>query len=340
MENKGKICILHIGGPKTGSTSLQKFLFKNRANLNREGWAYPDVNIRGYGHHDLAFLLGGGYPQWASKLTLSLEDISRSLVDCLKTKSRVIISSENFYLLPDPERLAGLIDMAGFSPGSIKVVVYIRRQDEAHVSWYNQAVKAQGYTGTILESVDENRLLWNYAARLDDWAKVFGHAHLIVRPYQDGDLAGGDTRHDFLQIVGLSPEKFEWTAEPVNTRINRDLLEFQRILNGLPVSTEKKRLFHKKFIELSRLTEGTELFSQAPLMTEKQRYEVFCSYEASNSRVASKYLGRDVLFKFKPDPCKDDHGYDGLKIEKIAAIIGWLLIQDKGEGEDGGKVQL
>ena len=46
--------VLHIGGPKTGSTALQRTLFANRAALLERGFDYANVNLRGYGHHDLA----------------------------------------------------------------------------------------------------------------------------------------------------------------------------------------------------------------------------------------------------------------------------------------------
>lgn len=51
--------IFHIGNHKTGSSTLQKFLFKNRKILEKSNIVYPDVCIRhgDYGHHNLAFEL-------------------------------------------------------------------------------------------------------------------------------------------------------------------------------------------------------------------------------------------------------------------------------------------
>lgn len=39
---------------------------ENRDELGRLGLLYPDVSLRGFGHHDLAFLVSGGYPDWAA----------------------------------------------------------------------------------------------------------------------------------------------------------------------------------------------------------------------------------------------------------------------------------
>ncbi|HVX35469.1 MAG TPA: hypothetical protein VHC71_04540, partial [Hyphomicrobium sp.] len=55
-------CYIHIGAPKTGSTFLQRVFYDNRGELRTRGLLYPEANIRGFGHHDIAFLIAGGYP--------------------------------------------------------------------------------------------------------------------------------------------------------------------------------------------------------------------------------------------------------------------------------------
>ena len=147
MNPKNKICFLHIGVPKTGSTALEKFLLHNRDALKKHGWKYPDVSIRGSGHHDLAFLIGGDYPKWATPQDRPLEDIVGELLYKVAECDRMILSSENFYLYPRPAKTEKILTQAGFPAENVKVIVYVRRQDEILMSWYNQAVKAQGYTG-------------------------------------------------------------------------------------------------------------------------------------------------------------------------------------------------
>ena len=41
MENKKKTIYLHIGVSKTGTTSIQRFLYKNRELLKDKGILYP-----------------------------------------------------------------------------------------------------------------------------------------------------------------------------------------------------------------------------------------------------------------------------------------------------------
>ncbi len=328
MKSNDKTCLLHIGAPKTGSTSLQKFLTANRHVLTRLSWEYPDVNLRGFGHHDLAFLVGEGYPEWALSQERTFDDLLHDLMSLVAERARIIISSENFYLFPNPKGVAKMLEQAKFPRETVKVVVYVRRQDDALVSWYNQVVKAQGYTGSITECIADNRDLWDYATRLEAWSDVFGRDNLIVRPYQIQDLMQGDIRRDFLHITRLPPEVFDWPEGPINTRINTDLLEFQRLVNRLPLSPPEKRRFHKELISLTSATATMDLFDDSPLLTSSQRRRIISTYADSNARVAKHYLGRRELFdESVSDEPERPKKRKGLSVEKLIYILGWILTQ-------------
>lgn len=326
MRDQTEICFLHIGAPKTGSTALQKFLSENRDVLTQLGWEYPDVSLRGYGHHDLAFLLGGGYPKWATPQDRSLEDILAQMTAAIAGKPRIILSSEIFYLFPNPQGIADVLKESGIDPSAVKIVVYLRRQDEMHISWYNQAVKAQGYTGSVNECIAETHSQWDYGAQLARWADTFDRENLIVRPYQENELANGDVCHDFLMLAGLNAEAFRCPEEIPNTRINRDLLEFQRLLNRLPLSAQEKRQFHKQLMELTTATANSRLFDDTPPLAAAERRVLLSEYAEGNAQVAREYLGRDQLFDNKvsadtPSTCS----YQGLSLEKLTYILGWLI---------------
>jgi hypothetical protein len=326
MRSIEKKCLLHIGTPKTGSTALEKFLAGNCDVLARLGWEYPDVSLRGFGHHDLAFLVSGGYPEWALPQERPFDELLHELKISVADKSRIILSSENFYLLPNPQGVARMLEQAGFPPRTVKVVVYIRRQDDAHVSWYNQVVKAQGYTGTIFECISQNCGMWDYEKYLHAWCKVFGRDNLIVRPYQASDLEADDIRYDFLRIAGLSPEGFEWPEETTNTRINRDILEFQRMVNHLPLLPIEKRRFRKELMALTSATTDLKLFDDTPLLTSSQRQDILSTYSEANARVARTFLGREQLFDEKlPVEAPLPKTERGLTVEKLTYVLGWIL---------------
>ena len=43
MTSKFEECFIHIGTPMTGTTTLQKFFFKNKKNLEKNNFFYPET---------------------------------------------------------------------------------------------------------------------------------------------------------------------------------------------------------------------------------------------------------------------------------------------------------
>ena len=316
--------------PQNRVHSTAELFFENRQRLAEHGWVYPEVSLRGFGHHDLAFLISGGYPEWAIPQERSLDELTDDLIRLAAENPKLVISSENFYLFPNPEKVADILCRAGFPLNTIKVVVYIRRQDEVHISWYNQVVKAQGYSESIQHCIKDNAHLWNYQLQLEKWAEVFGRENLIVRPYQQNRTIEGDIRKDFLNLLGLSHERFSLPHKKINTKINRDILEVQRIINILPLSTKEKRSFHKELMELTSLSQNLDVFDDSPLLTSEQCQKIVADYSENNSYVAQSYLGKKNLFdeKISYDNPENENS-SGLNLKKLIYIFGWMLIQRK-----------
>ena len=322
----GLRCVVHIGAPKTGSTWLQKVFTENRAALAERGILYPDVSLRGFGHHDLAFLLGGGYPDWATPQPRSLGDLEHELASATRGHDgAVLISSEDFYLYPNPAGLRATLERCGLPAPT--VVVYVRRQDAAHESWYNQTVKAQGYTHDIETCIAQFFGIWDYAAQLQKWSDVFGREALRVRVY-DPNVS---LLADFAEASSLDVDGIAAPDDALNAGLNRDVLEFQRIVNGLPLPVVEKRRFHRELIALSTETRGSGLFDEAPLLSRARRRALIAAYANSNAQVARTYVGRDTLFdESVPDDATS--APTGLTPEKLARIVGWLMAKGGAHG--------
>lgn len=326
-----KRCLIHIGAPKTGSTLIQRVLFENRAALAEKGIAYPEVSLRGYGHHDLAFLVSGGYPEWATPQTRSLDDLAVDLErEARSSADTLLFSSEDFYLCPNPEGLHALFSRCGvFENRSCEIIVYVRRQDDAHESWYNQTIKAQGYTHSLDDCIEQFFDLWDYEKQLARWASVFGTTALVVRPYETSSYKGGTLLSDFFSILGLTVDDVTVSKERVNTGLNADLLEFQRLLNRLPLSVQQKRTFHHQLIDLSVKTSGTGVFDEAPLIDPVQRRSILDRYARGNAAVATAYLDRSTLFDDTIEQTSALTSQRGLTVEKLGTALAWLLVKDQ-----------
>jgi hypothetical protein len=324
-------CFVHIGVPKTGTTLLQRFFFENREALLRHGVLYPDVSLRGFGHHDFAFLIAGGYPDWATPQPRTLPELAAQLRnDVVRIDPKtVLLSSEDFYLFPAPGTLLKLLkEVEVASRFRIALIVYLRRQDLAHESWYNQTVKAQGATHRFDQSVRDTYALWDYEANLKLWADVFGTENIMVRPFEQAQFAGGSLIDDFLAVLQLSGVGFKVPPGRINTSLNKDLLEFQRLFNALPMATQDKRRFHRQLMELSMAAQGNGRFNETPFLDYDGRKALLETYEAGNRVVARTYLQRDRLFR---DPVEDGPAPvdTHLTPEKLVSIFG-ALIGSKG----------
>lgn len=335
-------CIVHIGAPKTGSTAIQRLLHDNRDALLERGILYPNVSLRGFGHHDFAFLLGGGYPAWATPQNRPLSELAADLRNAVASckAETLLISSEDFFIFPEPDKLKALLTEVGVV-GPTRIAAYLRRQDEACASWYNQAVKAQGYAGTIEDAVRDFDDLWDYERRLQPWAQTFGKAALVLRDY--AAVAEGDVRRDFLRLIGLQPDDFPLPVGRVNERINRDILEFQRLINRLPLKPQERRAFHKELITLTGAAAGLGIFGDAPLLSGRRLDAIAARYAPGNARVAREYLGVEHLFAARsPDRGQDGaldrtQGEDGQAValtpEKLACILAWIMARQGGTND-------
>lgn len=326
--------ILHIGAPKTGSTAIQRFIFDNRDQLKAQGILYPDVSLRGYGHHDLAFLMGGGYPDWATPQDKPLAQLSNELRAEVQGSNAhtVVISSENFFIFPNPRALRETLQAAGMQDHDrVSIVCYLRRQDDAHMSWYNQTVKAQGNTLSFAASVRRDFGLWNYAERLQPWRDTFTEAEFVLHDY--ARFTREDIRVDFLQMLGLSPQAFELPAGRINERINRDILKVQRLLNRLPIQVASKRRYHKQLIALTAAAANQSVFDDRPFLSRDECQVLLDAYAESNQATAQTFFQRSELFVpvTQDERSETSTASPAGMLTKIGFTLCWLFNQRQRE---------
>lgn len=189
-----RVCYLHVGTHKTGTTSIQRFCAQNDAALAAAGLLYPraarlqpDVP----GHHNVAFELSGDarFVPARPKLADVVSEIAaeRPLQACL--------SSEAFeYLHVMPERLARLgaaFESIGYGTA---VIVYLRSQADYIESLYAELVKhglrtrfapflAQILRDGVFRFADVWTYRFDYSVLIDAFADAFGAESVVVRPY-------------------------------------------------------------------------------------------------------------------------------------------------------------
>ena len=187
---------IHIGLPKTGTTSLRDFFRRNNEVLRRRGVVYPDTTRSNLGNATPAAtaLLGeaayfaASHPKYASK-DLDFEECWRELTDAARPGKALLVSSEEFSFVP-PAKLFHATASDGFEK---RILVYLRRQDRALEAKYQQKVRNNQFLGTIEQYVhdaivDRNpeRGCFYYREFVTDLWNVFGRDRVHVIPYKEG----------------------------------------------------------------------------------------------------------------------------------------------------------
>ncbi len=197
---------LHIGSHKTGSTSIQRFLAQNRATLTERGISYPtganDVNLNG--------ALGAAATTDDNALAQRAEQVARLIAQ--HGADHVIASSEGFSYLIDRPAIQALHDALTPTFPTIKIISYLRRQDQFAISHHQEGANPQTKAAALLHghsltalpqpSLRQHQYL-DYETRIGLWADVFGNAAMILRVYDRATLKNGDSIADFLDIIGL-----------------------------------------------------------------------------------------------------------------------------------------
>lgn len=208
--------ILHIGQSKTGTSSIQRVLGARREALAKLGVCYP--LSPGWANHGLlpASLvpveqLGHFHPNvWdgmapAARLARFRAEFARELAAMPADTRLLLISAEQMSgLLDTPERVGALRDLLAPHVGSVRVVMYLRRQDSHYASGYTQALRVGHVGPPVLPKVGPaQRRDYDYAAILDLWASVFGEAAVTPRIFEPESLKNRDVVDDFLQVCGI-----------------------------------------------------------------------------------------------------------------------------------------
>ncbi len=330
--------VLHIGMGKTGTSSLQTFLHRNRGRLADLGILYPKSPGRtrhtrlGLSFRPVESLANS--PSW-NRLDVDAPPKTfryrsrRQLVREMDRadRDRVLFSDEGLYGLPDE----GLHNLASFMEGlakSLRVVVYLRRQDDHLVSLYQQQVKV-GETKRLAEQIQRPHLAkgHDYAQRLGRWKSFVAPDQFVVRRFERDAFVDGSLYQDFLEAAGIDKPADEFRQiHTRNESLDAEAVEFLRIVNLLrdesPSSEDVPRGNHEMIPRLVEASTGPVLTLPAQVLD-----DYMARWEESNRQVTQEFLGDDAgqLFHMprkqanttieqRLDPARLDHYFTLLTI--------------------------
>lgn len=287
---------LHIGLNKTGSTSLQSFLFHNSRKLRKMGVLYPtyeSLMLQAAHHRLISAIIGtdwqdllevsGGGDDPAEMLSLLGREIDSS--GC----GQVVLSSE---LLS-----SGRADLAAEAFSGLfsetRVILYLRNYPDFMESSLAHQILVEGLDSETFGEEYSRAFCLNlrghYRRILDSYSAAFGRGRIRLRILEKEQLAGGGICSDFLGLIGIEDISELKDVGIRNVTPGRDGLEFMLFLNQMRkeerIDFSRVRILRR---QLNRVTEK----NRYALLESGLREEIRQWCEEECRGIARDFLGR------------------------------------------------
>ena len=192
---------IHIGPVKTGTTYIQKSIFKNAALLDRFGISYPH------------FMMQAEHSRFANSQFLWDSSLVAAMKEAVRGKA-FLVSEEAIFFQP------WLLRNPVFDNLKSKVILYVRRPAELIASWaaecaqpYNAVLKSlPDIDGLVQIDKGIELLARHYEEGIQRFIAYAAGARaeldLVIRPFTSMQMQGGDLLADFLTCLGIDAAAF------------------------------------------------------------------------------------------------------------------------------------
>ncbi len=336
--------VCHIGTPKTATTYLQETCAANPDWLRENGMVYPDL-LSPIANHITLFYAAAQYvdPSAHAYGLRSMAEVAvfrGTLADQIRQQiaaappgvTTMLMSSENLTGNlggPGVRELACLLRPLF---DQVRIVVYLRRQDDAVLSMYGEFMR-RGYHGAPFAEFVENALrpdptppYLNYRRLLGHWIEAFGAQAITVRLFDRAELVDGDVLTDFMaQVLGRRPDLAGLVPSGNgNESLSAPALEFLRLIQPMvpfqmnnTVNPARQRLERR----INRLP-GTP----RPQMSATQSARIMAHYRAANDWLRQTFFPDRPGPLFAPRPeLPADSNLGRISLTEFARFTGEML---------------
>jgi len=327
---------IHLGMPKTGSSALQVFFAQKADMLKKEGIDY--IELSDFGDAKKGQISSGNGALLARSLLPNTHEAHYSDTEGLysklfnmvkKSKSeKILISSEFFAVIPVKQYEKLLSDMLNIEV-QLKVIFYVRRQDQFLMSSYMQRVKRHGLTATPDEYVLENYKKI-YFLKYFGYTRLFedavGHENLFPRIFElTKDHPQGIVGHFMESVLGYVPNWLEPVAS-VNISPSPAELKFMLAANKFA-----PRIFFSDYLNMDSISSGRSTHQiKHSLISSHIVEEVTEYFDDQNKKFFNQYLKGEKFPDF--DTSSNDSDFSNYKVsagDVLEIVVGFLVRFDR-----------
>lgn len=227
-KNSTPDIIVHIGLHKTGTSSIQKFLYENRKELLRQGIVYECPTKAWPNHHAIATGIRDGAVD---------PSIRRFLTELVNRRNgrTILFSSEMFV-----EARFDVETFIEFFDGlNVKVLAYLRNPCDQLVSSFNEVVRDAKVRWTRKITEPPYAYDPSYFALLEKWLSYRG---LVLCPFDPGQWPSANILKDFSRMIAFDPTDLAVADIRENVSLSAQYLEVVRSANRTDISEEARTM--------------------------------------------------------------------------------------------------
>lgn len=326
--------LLHIGMPKTGTTAIQHFLSQNVEQLRAEGIVYDGYRGADKCHDFLAHWVHKGQWQKVEAFLdgLKVDDAKTVILSCgrlfafssrIATRTRDMAMVDGHWAI-EKKAIYHFLDILQKRFTNIRIAAFLRRQDLALESAFNQAIKNGSWQGEgIMEFLDYAGCRFDYARILGMWSDRLGIENLHIGVYERDKFMNRDIRYEFLKLLDTTDAKFVFESNSKhseNLRLPREILEYKAILNRIEKPISREYIYRRALREIAQEM-ALDTTRWQNFLTAEQRKHLLLGFSESNRLVAEAFGAQTPLFN--EADLADDRGendYPGLQVETAVEI--------------------
>ena len=302
---------IHIGQPKTGSSSIQTY-FSNHVRdlLNTHGIWYPITD------------------QGVYSSTKSPEEAVAQFHQMIASGLRqdqqihtVVLSHEGF--LAQEKWAKALRSLADSLHAEPIILCYLRRQD----IWLESAWKQWGAKHIAFPTIQDYLKValpnLDWMKQLRPWLAHFGRDRMVIRRFERREI-GEDVVQDFMHQIGHQPWHGAHPTSGITDFVNRG---FTSEVIDLLSLLKTDRLHDNSLLDLFEQSLGEEFKKRDPfapygLLSQKERNEILQACAPSNKEINSIFFGGSGEL-FEP---VSDHQYERECLTETGKTQGHIKI--------------